>query len=330
MRNFILGFSAASLFLVTGAAFGQTTPRPSFEVASVKLAAPLDMQKMAAAMMAGGEMPKMGPHIDGAQAEYSSMALRELIMMAYKVKPFQITGPDWINSTRFDIKAKMPEGSTKDDATLMLQSLLEERFKMTVRRETKEHPVLALVVGKGGSKMKESEAAKPIDENAPLKPGETSMQTAEGPMRMTIDAKAGAAQIDMGIKGKFTYRVDPSTMLMHLQATQMTMSGFADMLTQFSQMGGTGGRTIVDMTDLKGSYEVGIDFSLADMIAMARAQGMDVPGGAAPAGAANAATTPGGLSISDAVAALGLKLESRKAQLEQLIIERVEKTPIEN
>ena len=46
----------------------------------------------------------------------------------------------------------------------MLQSLLEERFKMTVRRDTKERPVLALITGKNGSKLKESEAPKPLEQ----------------------------------------------------------------------------------------------------------------------------------------------------------------------
>lgn len=332
MRKIALGPVIASLFLATGAALAQTAPKPAFEVASVK-PADMDMQKMAAAMMAGGAI-KMGPHIDGAQAEYTAMALRELIAMAYNVKPFQISGPDWITSTRFDIKAKMPGGSTKDDAPLMLQTLLEERFKLAVRRETKEHSVLALVVGKGGSKMKETEPGKPLDESAPLKPGESSMSTIEGPMRMTIDAKGMGSTVDMGTKGRYTTRVDPSTMTAHMQATQITMPGFVNMLNQFSQMGGGGARTIIDMTDLKGTYEVAIDFSLADLMAMARAQGMDVPGGAtgATGGAgANAAATPGGgTSITDAVQALGLRLESRKAQLEQLIVEHAEKTPTEN
>jgi len=233
----------------------------------------------------------------------------------------------------------MPAGSTKDDAPLMLQSLLEERFKLTVRRETKEHPVLALVVGKNGSKMKESEAPKAIDENAPLQPGETRMQTADGPMVMKVDPKSMTSNIDMGAKGKFQTKVDPSTMTMHMQASQVTMSGFVDMLNQFSNIGGgSGARTIVDMTDLKGHYDVAIDFSLADLIAMIRASGVEIPGGApgAPSGAASAsggaaATTPGGgTSITDAVQALGLKLESRKAPVEQLIIDHVEKTPIEN
>src|SRR5208337_4067902 len=102
MRSDTLGLTLASLFLATGAAFAQSTPKPSFEVASVKPAAPVDMQKLAQQMMAGGEMPKIGPHVDGAQAEYTWMALRDLMVIAYKVKPYQITGPDWIANTRFD------------------------------------------------------------------------------------------------------------------------------------------------------------------------------------------------------------------------------------
>ena len=55
----------------------------------------------------------------------------------------------------------------------MLQALLEERFKLAAHRDNQEHPVLALVVGKDGPKLKESPATtEPIDENAPLKPGE--------------------------------------------------------------------------------------------------------------------------------------------------------------
>ena len=335
MRSPSIAILSAGLLLATGAVPARSASK-SFEVASVKPAAPLDMQKMAQQMMAGGEMPKIGPHVDGAQAEYTFMALRDLIVMAYKVKPYQVTGPDWINTTRFDIKAKMPAGSTKEDAPIMLQSLLEDRFKLSVRKETKEHPVLALVVGKGGPKLKESEPAKPIDESTPLKPGESSMEGPDGPIRMKVDPKAGGAVVDMGAKGKYTYSVDRATMSMHMQATQVTTAGMVEMLNQISQMGGSGARTIIDMTDLKGSYEMGIDFSLADFLAMARANGMDVPAGApgttgaSASGGGDAPTPGGGTSITDAVQALGLKLESRKAPIEQLIVEHAEKTPIEN
>jgi uncharacterized protein (TIGR03435 family) len=328
---------ALCLALTALAAFAQTAPL-AFEVASIKPAAPLDQMKIAAGIQRG-EMPKIGPHVEGSRAEYTYMALRDLIVMAYKVKPFQVTGPDWINTTRFDIVAKMPEGSAKADAPKMLQALLEDRFKLVVRKDSKENPVLGLVLAKGGAKMKEAATApQAIDESAPLKPGEMKMDGPDGPVRMTV-GKAGSATVNMGLKGTMSYKVDQATMTMHLDASQLAMDGFADMLTQFSQMTGGGGRRVVDMTGLKGYYEVALDFSLADLIAMARAQGMDVGaaagggagGGANPARPADAASDPsGGRSIFDAVQSLGLKLEPRKAVTEQLIVDKVEKTPTEN
>ena len=197
----------------------------------------MDMQKLAAAMRGGGKLP-VGATIGASRAEYTGLPLNQLIAMAYKVKPYQITGPDWMTAQRFDIVAKYPEGATKADAPKMLQALLEERFKLTLHRET-------------------------IDEDSPLKPGEMSTDTGEGQVRMTVDVKTGGAAVDMGAKGKFTYKVDPGTMTMHMEGSQVTMAGFAELLTQLSQMTGGSTKTVVDMTDLKGNYEVAIDFSLA-------------------------------------------------------------------
>jgi uncharacterized protein (TIGR03435 family) len=332
MRTILQRFSVC-LALTATLAIAQTTP--AFEVASVKPAAPIDFAKMAEAMKSG-QMPKIGPHIDGAQAEFTYMALKELIVMAYKVKPFQITGPDWIANERFDIIAKLPSGASKDDAPKMLQALLQERFKLAVHRDSKENPVLALVVGKGGSKLKESpEAPQPIDENAPLKPGEMKMDTAEGPVRMTV-GKDGSASVNMGVKGTMNYKMDMANQTLHLDASMVTMSGFADMLTQFSKIAGGSGRQVVDMTGLKGNYQVALDISMADLMNMARATtGMDVPGGGgggvAATAAADAASDPSGsTTLVRAVQGLGLKLEQRKAVVEQLIVDHIEKTPTEN
>lgn len=328
----ILRRLTVSLALTATLALAQTNP--TFEVASVKAAAPIDMMKLAADMQAG-HPPKIGPHIDSARAEYTYMALKDLIAMAYKVKGYQITGPDWLANERFDIVAKFPEGASKDDAPKMLQALIEDRFKLTAHRESKEHPVLALVVGKGGPKMKESpEAPKDIDDSVPLKPGEMKMDSAEGPVRMTV-GKDGSASVNMGVKGTMNYKMDMANQAMHMEASMVTMEGFAEMLTQFSKMGGGGGRQVVDMTGLKGNYQVALDISLADLMNMARAAGMDVPGGPGggkpTASAADAASEPGGpSSLLQAVQALGLKLEQRKAVVEQLIIDHIEKTPTEN
>jgi uncharacterized protein (TIGR03435 family) len=326
IRNMTIGLALTAI-----AAFAQT--KPAFEVASVKPAQPIDMAKMMAAAQAG-QMPKIGAHVDANRAEYTYLDLKNLIALAYGVKPYQITAPDWLASTRFDIVAKLPDKASKSDAPKMLQTLLEDRFKLTIHRTTAEHPVLALVVGKGGPKMKEStEVPVAIDESAPLKEGQMMQETPDGPVRMTM-VKPGSAVVDMGVKGKIAYGIDPSTMTMHMDASMMTMSGFADMLTQFSQMtgGGTAGPQIVDMTGLKGYYQATIDFSLADLMNMMRSAGMDIPGG--PGGGApapGAAIDPDGKSsLLQAVQSLGLKLESRKAPVEQLIVDHMEKTPTEN
>src|SRR6185312_8489999 len=92
------------LTLTALAAFAQT--KPAFEVASIKPAAPLDMAKLAAAVQ-NGQMPKIGAHVDANQATYTYLDLKSLIALAYQVKPYQVTSPDWLANTRFDIVAKL-------------------------------------------------------------------------------------------------------------------------------------------------------------------------------------------------------------------------------
>jgi uncharacterized protein (TIGR03435 family) len=127
--------------------------------------------------------------------------------------------------------------------------------------------------------------------------------------------------------------MDPATRSMKIEASQVTMGGFADMLSSLSQA--AGGRQVKDMTGLTGNYQVAISFSMADLMNMARAQGVAVPNLPAEAGAgalpSDAASDPGGSStLFRAVESMGLKLESRKAVVEQLVIDHVEKTPTEN
>jgi uncharacterized protein (TIGR03435 family) len=323
------------LALTAIAGFGQT--KPAFEVATIKPSPPLDPAKIAAALQAGGKMP-IGANVEFLRAEYKYLDLRSLMSLAYGVKPYQITGPDWMATTRFDIVAKMPEESKKEDAPKMLQALLEERFKLTTHRASAEHPVLALVVGKGGPKLKASvEKPVAIDESAPLKPGELKMDGSSGPVRIKVDMTTGSSVIDMGLQGKMSYRLNPATQTFHLDFSMVTMAGFADMITQlFEQLGGTGGRQVVDMTGIKGNYDATVELSLMEMIAMARAAGADIPVGA-PGGAEGQGNVPvapdpggGGASLTDAVQSMGLKLESRKATVDQLIVDHIEKTPTEN
>lgn len=315
--------------LVTGAAVAQSVPKLSFEVASVRQSPPMDMQKLVAAAKAGGRMPT-GPHIGRAQAEYRYMSLTALIATAYKVNAEQINGPDWLPTVQWNIAAKMPEGSSINDAPAMLQTLLEERFKLSLHSETKDRPVLALLVGKGELKLQETEASKPLDQDALFKPGEVEVDEADGPTRMYTDKQTGEMYIDRGVNGQYRIRMDQASMVMHMEAAHMTMAGFANLLSQFARIGNSGARSVVDMTGLKGSYNLKVEFSVAELMDMVRAQ-VEAAGSGEGAPTVPAAPEPaGGRSLPGAVAALGLKLEPRKALVEQLVIDHVEKTPIEN
>jgi uncharacterized protein (TIGR03435 family) len=324
-----------TLMAMTAFAQGKLT----FEVATVKPAAPLDTAKIIETVRSGGQ-PPVGPRIGANRAEYLYMNLKSLIVYAYQVKPYQISGPDWLEQQRFDIAAKYPPGATKADAPQMLQSLLEERFRLKVHKSTEERPVLGLVVGKGGPKLEASaEKPVPIDENAPLKPGERKVDGPEGkPMLVRTDLTNGAIAIDMGEQGRMSYKVNRAATppVIHIELSMVTMTGFANMMTQiFTQIGGGTGRQIVDMTHIEGNYEASLDLSLDDMLAMVRNAGVDLPGGAPPAsdsGAVPTASDPraGGLSLTDAVRSMGLKLESRKAPVDLLIVDHAEKRPTEN
>jgi uncharacterized protein (TIGR03435 family) len=117
------------------------------------------------------------------------------------------------------------------------------------------------------------------------------------------------------------------------------MTGFADMMTQLmTQLGGGAAvRQVVDMTGIQGNYDASLEISLAEILALARAAGVDIPAGApgGPGGAAGnapaaAADPGGGTSVTDAVQSMGLKLESRKAMVDQFIVDHLEKVPTEN
>jgi uncharacterized protein (TIGR03435 family) len=145
--------AVGGMLLAAGVVLGQY-PKLEFEVASVKPAQPMESQ-------APGKL-HIGMQIDGARVDIGNMRLADLIPVAFKVKYYQVSGPDWLSADimsapRFDVMGKMPDGATADQVPEMLQALLADRFTMAFHRESKEHAVYALVVGKGGPKLKESD-----------------------------------------------------------------------------------------------------------------------------------------------------------------------------
>src|SRR5215472_6338090 len=124
--------------LAAVAAVAQT---PTFEVASVKTSA----------SDTGRPDIKRDP---GGGITLSNATLELLVVMAYNIQSFQIAGgPSWLRSRRFDVVAKAPEGAPKNQTWVMLQTLLADRFQLTVHREARELPILELTVAKGGPKI---------------------------------------------------------------------------------------------------------------------------------------------------------------------------------
>jgi uncharacterized protein (TIGR03435 family) len=307
----------AVLALILGAlAAGAQT----FEVASVKVAPPLDPQKI----LSGQQ--RVGMKVAGSNVDIESTSLQELLYLAFKVRPTQMTGPSWLNmgnplealsATRFNIHAKLPAGTGEEQVPQMLQALLAERFKLTYHRATKEQNAYALLVGKDGPKLEPSPPDDPKPADAPTSARPDPVQVSGNPQSgMTIRAgNAGSINMKMGDDG-----------IMRLVTDKMTLEQFAASVERFVD------RPVVDQTGLKGNYKITLELSMADLMAAARAAGMNVPS-AGPAGgspAAGPADPGGGVSIFKNIEKMGLKLESRKSQVDYLIIDRLEKTPTED
>src|SRR5262245_21887013 len=136
---------------------GQTAAPPAFEVASIKEARPpSSIENIQAGQF------HIGMNINGSRADYGFMSLADLIPYAFRVKRYQLSGTGWMNETRWDILAKIPEGQPAGRAPEMMQNFLMERFKLSLHRENREQSVYALVVGKGGLKIKEAAAEEEL------------------------------------------------------------------------------------------------------------------------------------------------------------------------
>jgi uncharacterized protein (TIGR03435 family) len=151
------------VFLAAGAVLAQPTDtRPAYEAASVK-------PNTSGSRSASSDGSK-------GQVLMSNQTLKRLIERAYNVQPFQVTGPEWMENVRFDVAAKYPPDTKAEDRPLMLRTLLEDRFKLATHRETKDVSGYALVVAKGGFKLK------------PVQPGGSDTDTSGGRVR-TLTAK---------------------------------------------------------------------------------------------------------------------------------------------
>jgi uncharacterized protein (TIGR03435 family) len=170
----------------------QVVTPPAFDVASVKAS------KMAS--------PR-NQTADPGGIVYTNVTLGDCIEAAWNVRQYQISGPEWLQSDRFDIAARVEGAAGKDRLMLMLQTLLADRFKLRLHRETIERAVYVLVTAKNGPRLHAAE-----DESgtgSALVEGGIAFQKTS--MRALADYLAGLSAIDRpvvdrtGLKGGFDF-----------------------------------------------------------------------------------------------------------------------------
>jgi uncharacterized protein (TIGR03435 family) len=246
----------------------------------------------------------VGLRITGTQVRISFMSIKDYIGMAYSVRPNQISGPDWLAQQRFDIVATIPAGVSPAQVPAMLQALLADRFQMKVHRESKEFPVYALTVAKGGLKIRE------------VPPGPDA---AAGPPGVNVAATGTGAGVAVNMGGGSSFALGNNK----LEARKMTMTAFADVLTRFVD------RPVVDMTGLKGVYDLTLELSPDDYTATLVRSAVN-QGVVLPPQALRVLETASADPFSAPLRQVGLALDSRKAPLDVIVVDAALKTPTEN
>jgi uncharacterized protein (TIGR03435 family) len=260
---------------------------PQFEVASVKPSA-MPITNHAFTM-------------SDTRVDLGSMPLSYLLHVAYSVEPYQISGPDWLATARFDIVAKLPAGATKGQIPEMFQALLEDRFKLSVHHAAVEQKVYALIPGKNGPKLKDAAADNHLDPEFLNGRGVVQRDgTEEGDGYWTTSvakAEPGGTRV--------------------FDAPRITMPEFARTLMRYLD------QPVVDMTGVTGYWHVTLDVPRPARQPAVQIQARAEAGLPAP-------DPTGDVSLPASVQKLGLVLEKRTAPIDHLIVDHVEKTPTEN
>jgi uncharacterized protein (TIGR03435 family) len=269
-----------------------TSAGPTFDAASVKAAPPPDGRGGRRVGMTGGP----GTDTPG-RINFENIGLGAVIGKAYGVKYYQISGPDWFDTERFNIIATAPPGTTPGQFRLMLQNLLADRFKVALHKETRDMQIYSLGIARNGPKLKKATPDPPPDAN-----NAADGEPTGGGGKLAVDAD-GYPALRLGTT--MAVMATPNGPRARL-ANKEHMEWLVDMLS--SQLG----RPVVDATGLTGEYDISLYWvpqrpnSLTD----------DDPSGP------------------DLIAALqqqlGLKLEPKKGPIEVLVVDRAEKIPTAN
>jgi len=273
-----------------------TADLPKYEVASIKPTTETEDKRM---MM----MTPDGTSMHGVDVQM-------LLQQGFGVERDRILdAPAWVKSNRYDIEAKVsPEDAPKmeklkaEQRREMLLPFLEERFNLKYHHETRELPMYALVVAKGGSKLTESKPGTPTPPpDAPTPSHGTPAPDAklDGPPRDRVG--------NMGMM-----RMNPGGIDAHGGTTDFLAHALSALV----------GRSVVDKTGLTGNYDFTLNWTPDNMSPM-MAGGPSGPEGGQPKG--DASENAGDPTLFTALEEqLGLKLEATKGKVDVIVIDHID------
>jgi uncharacterized protein (TIGR03435 family) len=259
--------------------------------------------------MNGRSSTKGGPGTDDPTPFYDQDYMSTILETTLGIGNDQFANrPDWIGQERFEIVANVPSGATKEQLQEMRLNLLKDRFHFASHWTKKEIDAYTLVVAKGGPKLKPAapRSGPPPDDPPPGKP-----------LLITLD-QDGFPQLPPGYKGSRDSSTD-GTMRMTYR-----MSSPADLVARL----GRGVFRIVDATGLNGPYDFKLEFDVESFIAaMASLNPRVLSVGPAPA---NSGSDPAPDIFTALEKQLGLKMEGGKIQIDAVVIDHLDRQPIEN
>ena len=234
MMRAIACLSLAAIMIPSS--FGQSTePKPAFEVADVHVS-PRTAN------------PVFRTSLHGERYEVRNATMLDLIRTAYSFDADKVSGgPSWLEYDRFNVTALVPAKTPQDQINLMLQSLLDQRFKLVVHKDTGPVAAFVLSMGKGKPKLKEADAS-----------GKTGCQT----QPVQVPAATAPDQIRVPMLG--------------IACHNITMEAFAAEL-KGNAGGGYVTNVVVDSTGLKGSWDFDYKFTRKLLAQLAGADAVTLP-----------------------------------------------------
>jgi uncharacterized protein (TIGR03435 family) len=276
---------------------------PQFEVASIRPTSP-----------GGSSMT-----VTDTRVAIRSYGLMSLLRIAFGVELFQLSAPAWLDAAKFDIQAVIPSGATRDMVPQMLHQLLIDRFGLVTHIEQRPAPVYELLVDKGGIKMVEVEPADDLTKDFSANPdAKVINDTVDNDVRTMTEFRGQSINLRSVTRQTLYEMTLVNNQTWQLTATRMKMRELASRLRLHTD------RPVLDNTGLTGIYQFKIELPVPDLTRVLQNAGATRVNGNPDI------SDPPRVSVFDAVARLGLRLEPRRSPIDVIVVDKIARTPTDN